>query len=65
MATKSKDVRMEARERDAEVLAAERHAFTLIGWAERSAGNGYTEKALHQAQAALAIAQAVDLMKRR
>ena len=56
---------MDDKERDAEVLAAERHAFTLIGWAKRSADNGYTEKALHQAQAALSIAQAVDLLKRR
>lgn len=56
---------MDARERDAEVLGAERHAFTLIGWAKRSADNGYAEKALHQAQAALAIAQAVELLKRQ
>lgn len=56
---------MDDKERDAEVLAAERHAFTLIGWAKRSADNGYTEKSLHQAQAALAIAQAVELMKGR
>jgi hypothetical protein len=55
---------VDAKERSAEIVAAERHAFTLIGWAKRSADNGYTEKSLHQAQAALAIAQAVELMKR-
>jgi hypothetical protein len=55
---------MEAKERDAYVLASERHAFTLIGWAKRSADNGYTEHALNQAQAALAIAQAVELLKK-
>ena len=56
---------MEAKEREAYVLSSERHAFTLIGWAKRSADNGYTEHALNQAQAALAIAQTVDLLKRQ
>ena len=54
---------MKAEERAREIEAAERNAFLLIGWAKRSADNGYTEKALHQAQAALAIAQAVQILK--
>ncbi|MGP4691628.1 hypothetical protein [Agrobacterium cavarae] len=54
---------MNAEERAKGIAAAERNAFLLIGWAKRSADNGFTEKALHLAQAALAIAQAAQILK--
>jgi hypothetical protein len=55
---------MTPEERAKEFDQAELAAFTLIGWSKKSASNGYTAKALEQAQSALAIAQAVDLLKK-
>lgn len=50
-------------EREKKIEAAENDTFLILHWAKRSADNGNAEHALHLAQTAAAIAQAVSLLK--